>query len=152
PAEDRHFFEHHGIDPAGTVRALWDDLRGEPLQGGSTITQQLVKNSYLSPDRSLLRKAKEAILSVKLEQQFDKRDILERYLNTVYFGRGTYGIEAAARVYFATTAAQLNVNQAALLVGLLRSPETADPTTAPQAAVDRRNHVLDAMVEAGKLS
>src|SRR5438874_1870413 len=107
-AEDRHFFDHRGIDPGGIVRALWHDVRGDALQGGSTITQQLVKNSYLTNDRSLSRKTKEAVLALKIEQTHDKRDILERYLNTVYFGRGAYGIQAAAHVYFNATADQLN--------------------------------------------
>ena len=123
------------------MRALWHDVTGGSLQGGSTITQQLVKNSYLNGDRSLSRKAKEAVLAIKLEQTHDKHDILERYLNIVYFGRGAYGIQAAAHVYFNTTAEQLNANQAAFLVGLLRSPETADPTTEPDAARQRRDHV-----------
>ena len=151
-SEDRHFFDHGGIDPGGIVRALWNDLRGNHLQGGSTITQQLVKNSYLSSDRSLWRKAKEAVLSVKLEQTHDKNDILERYLHTVYFGRGAYGIQAAANVYFNTTAAQLDTNQSALLVGLLSSPETADPAKDPAAAQKRRDRVLDALVETRKLT
>ena len=129
------------------MRALWHDVTGGSVQGGSTITQQLVKNSYLTGDRSLSRKAKEAVLAIKLEQTHDKRDILERYLNIVYFGRGAYGIQAASHVYFNTTADQLNANQAAFLVGLLRSPETADPTTHPDTARQRRDHVLDAMVE-----
>ena len=138
-AEDRHFFDHRGVDPGGVVRALWHDVSGGSLQGGSTITQQLVKNSYLNGDRSLTRKAKEAVLAIKLEQTHDKRDILERYLNIVYFGRGAYGIQAAAHVYFNTTADQLNTNQAAFLVGLLRSPETADPTTREDVARQRRD-------------
>ncbi|MEY2461374.1 MAG: penicillin-binding protein [Acidimicrobiaceae bacterium] len=151
-AEDRSFFDHHGIDPGGTVRALWHDVRGDSLQGGSTITQQLVKNSYLNSDRSLWRKAKEGVLAIKLEQTHDKRDILERYLNIVYFGRGAYGIQAAAHVYFNTTAAQLDTNQAALLIGLLRAPEAAEPSTHPAEAKQRRDHVLDAMVANGKLN
>ena len=151
-SEDRHFFDHNGLDLGGIARALWNDVRGHHLQGGSTITQQLVKNSYLSADRSFWRKAKEAVLSIKLEQTHDKRDILERYLNTVYFGRGAYGIEAAAKVYFGTTAAQLDTNQAALLIGLLRSPETADPTKDPATAQSRRDRVLDALVETHKLA
>jgi penicillin-binding protein 1A len=151
-AEDRHFFDHRGVDPGGIVRALWHDATGGSLQGGSTITQQLVKNSYLSGDRSLGRKVKEAVLAIKLEQTIDKHEILERYLNIVYFGRGAYGIQAAAHVYFNTTADQLNTNQAAFLVGLLRSPETADPTTHPDIASQRRNLVLDAMVDNHKLA
>ena len=150
-SEDRHFYDHSGVDVGGIARAMWNDLSGHHLQGGSTITQQLVKNSYLSSDRSLWRKAKEAVLSIKLEQTHDKHDILERYLNTVYFGRGAYGIQAAAGVYFNTTAAQLDVNQSALLVGLLSSPETADPSKDPAAAQRRRDRVLDALVETHKL-
>jgi penicillin-binding protein 1A len=150
-AEDRSFYEHNGLDAGGIVRALWHNLRGDSLQGGSTITQQLVKNSYLTQERSFMRKAKEAVLAIKLEQTHDKRDILERYLNTVYFGRGAYGIQAAARVYFNTTAAQLDTNHAAFLIGLLRSPETADPARNENAAIERRNLVVDAMVENHKL-
>ena len=150
-SEDRHFYEHSGVDVGGIARALWNDVTGHHLQGGSTITQQLVKNSYLSSDRSLWRKAKEAVLSIKLEQTHDKNDILERYLNTVYFGRGAYGIQAAASVYFNTTAAQLDENQSALLIGLLSSPETADPSKDPAAAQRRRDKVLDALVETKKL-
>jgi penicillin-binding protein 1A len=151
-SEDRHFFDHHGLDPGGIVRALWHDVTGGSVQGGSTITQQLVKNSYLSGERSLTRKAKEAVLAIKLEQTHDKRDILERYLNIVYFGRGAYGIQAAAHTYFNTTAGELNANQAAFLIGLLRSPETADPTFKPDAAQQRRDRVLDAMVNNNKLA
>jgi penicillin-binding protein 1A len=151
-SEDRHFFDHHGVDPGGLVRAVWHDVTGGSLQGGSTITQQLVKNSYLNGERSLSRKAKEAVLAIKLEQTHDKHDILERYLNIVYFGRGAYGIQAAAQVYFNTTADQLNANQAAFLVGLLRGPETADPTTKPDAAQQRRDRVIDAMVDNNKLA
>lgn len=151
-AEDRHFFDHHGVDPGGLVRAMWHDVRGDSLQGGSTITQQLVKNSYLNSDRSVGRKAKEAVLAMKLEQTHDKHDILDRYFNVVYFGRGAYGIQAASHVYFNTTADQLNTNQAAFLIGLLRSPETADPSRNPDVAKQRRDHVIDAMVDNHKLS
>ncbi len=150
--EDRRFYEHHGVDPVGTVRALWHDVTGGSLQGGSTLTQQLVKNSYLTSDRSLWRKAKEAVLAIKLEQTHDKNDILDRYLNIVYFGRGAYGVESAAHVYFNTTAAQLSVDQAAFLVGVIRSPTALDPATNPDGARRRRDEVLDAMVSAGKLS
>jgi penicillin-binding protein 1A len=151
-AEDRSFYEHGGIDLIGTARAFIHDVRGGALQGGSTLTQQLVKNSYLTSERSLTRKVKEAILAIKLDRQMSKDDILERYLNTVYFGRGAYGIEAAARVYFNGTARQLTTDQAALLIGLLRAPELADPATKPDQAMRRRNAVLDALVDTGKLS
>ena len=126
-AEDRRFYDHKGIDPFGVARAFVNDVRGRRTQGGSTITQQLVKNSYLTSERTLVRKAKEAILAMKLERKANKDDILERYLNTVYFGRGAYGIEAAARVYFDSTAAQLDVNRAALLIGMLRAPRRPTP-------------------------
>ena len=151
-SEDRRFYEHSGIDPVGLLRAVVNDLRGGATQGGSTITQQLVKNSYLDGDRSLWRKMKEAVLAIKLERRDDKASILERYLNVVYFGRGAYGIEAAARTYFNESAAQLNAPQAALLVGLLRAPESADPATNPAEAKRRRDTVLQDMVENHKLS
>jgi penicillin-binding protein 1A len=151
-AEDRRFYDHTGVDPIGITRALASNVRTSGTEGGSTLTQQLVKNEYLTNERSLWRKAREAVLSVKLERSEDKDRILERYLNTVYFGRGAYGIEAAARAYFDTHAADLDANQAALLVGLLRSPETADPVEHPEEAKNRRASVLGDMVDTGKLS
>jgi penicillin-binding protein 1A len=151
-AEDRHFFRHSGLDPRAMVRALWADVRGHPLQGASTITQQLVKNSYLTSQRSLVRKVKEAVLAMRVEQRYSKRTILERYLNTVYFGRGTYGVEAAAHAYFGVNAQDLSLAQAALLTGLIRSPETADPTRTPGEALARRARVLDALVATNKIS
>jgi len=146
-AEDRRFYDHGGVDPVGISRALFNNVTSSGTQGGSTLTQQLVKNEYLSSERSLVRKAREAVLSVKLERSADKDQILERYLNTVYFGRGAYGIEAAARGYFDTSAAGLNLEQAALLVGLLRSPETADPVEDKEEATARRASVLADMVD-----
>lgn len=150
-AEDRRFFDHDGLDPVGLSRAVWNNLTEDSVQGGSTITQQLVKNQYLSDERTVTRKVREAILSVKLEQSSSKEEILERYLNTVYFGRGAYGIEAAARTYYDTSAADLAPDQAALLVGILRSPEALDPGEEPDAARERRDSVLDAMAELGTL-
>ena len=147
-AEDRHFYQHGGIDPIGTARALLNDLRGRHLQGGSTITQQLVKNTYLTSERSLTRKFREAILAVKVEHQIDKREILQRYLNTIYFGRGAYGVEKAAELYFGIPASKLDLEQATLLAGLIRAPEAADPATNPAGARQRRALVLDAMVRA----
>ncbi len=151
-AEDRRFYAHDGVDPVGLARALWHNVRSRGTQGGSTLTQQLVKNEFLSNERTLWRKAREAVLSVKLERSEDKDRILERYLNTVYFGRGAYGIEAAARGYFDTTAKDLTLEQAALLVGLLRSPETADPVEDPGEAQARRAIVLQDLVETEKLT
>jgi penicillin-binding protein 1A len=143
--EDRHFYEHSGIDPIGITRALLNDVRRKNVQGGSTITQQLVKNTYLTSERSLTRKAKEAILAVKVERSFGKREILERYLNTIYFGRGAYGIEKAAQNYFGKSASDLQLPEAALLAGLIRAPESADPKTSPEAARNRRAIVLNAL-------
>jgi penicillin-binding protein 1A len=150
-AEDQRFYEHGGLDPSGLLRAVANNVRGGDTQGASTITQQLVKNSYLSSERTITRKVREAVLAFKLERREDKDEILERYLNTVYFGRGALGIEAAARMYFGTGADQLEAHQAALLVSMLRAPGSADPTTDPPAAERRRALVIDAMVHAGSL-
>jgi penicillin-binding protein 1A len=151
-AEDRRFYDHDGVDPRGLLRAVRNNVGGGSTQGGSTITQQLVKNSYLTPEKTYTRKIKEAFLAIKLDRRSNKDEILERYLNTVYFGRGTYGIEAASRVYFDTSAKELTTPQAALLIGLLRAPESADPTRDPETATARRNSVLDDLVEVGDLS
>ncbi|HVL93605.1 MAG TPA: PBP1A family penicillin-binding protein, partial [Acidimicrobiales bacterium] len=144
-AEDRQFFDHPGIDPAGIVRATWADIRGKALQGGSTITQQYVKNVYLTRERTLLRKLKEAVLAVKLERHFDKREILERYLNTIYLGRGAYGLQAASRSYFGKDVGELGLREAAYLAGLIRQPEVADAAKDPEAAARRRTRILTAM-------
>jgi penicillin-binding protein 1A len=151
-AEDHDFYSHGGLSPIGFGRALWANVRGKSLQGGSTITQQLVKNTWLTPERSLSRKMKEAILSVKLEREWSKDEILERYLNTVYFGRGAYGVEKAADIWFDTSAKDLTLPEAALLAGLIRAPESADPERDAEAAMRRRQIVLDAMVEIGKIT
>jgi penicillin-binding protein 1A len=151
-AEDRRFYDHTGVDPIGLTRALVRNVTSPGTQGGSTLTQQLVKNEYLTSERSVVRKLREAVLSVKLERTADKDEILERYLNTVYFGRGSYGIEAAARNYFETSAAELSLEQAALLVGLLTSPETADPAEDLEEANGRRSRVLAAMVDNDAIS
>lgn len=152
--EDRTFFEHNGIDPLGIGRALYRDLAGdsESQQGGSTITQQYVKTEFLSSERTLERKIKEAVMAVKLEQELDKREILTRYLNEVYFGRGAYGIEAASRAYFGVGVQDLQLYQAAYLAGLIRSPETADAARDPEEATRRRNVSLNAMVDEGYIT
>ena len=151
-AEDRNFYSHGGVDPRGIFRALWQNVRSDTTQGGSTITQQLVKLVYTDGERSYGRKVREAILAMKLDRTADKDEILERYLNTVYFGRNAYGIEAAARAYFGISAAELTLPQSALLAGLIRSPETADPVEHPEEANRRRTTVLDAMVETGDIT
>ena len=150
--EDRDFFEHPGVDAGAIVRATVADLRGRPLQGGSTITQQYVKNTYVGDERTLVRKLKEAVLSVKLERKLEKPEILERYLNTVYFGRGAYGVQAAAKAYFNTSVDQLDVRQSAYLAGLIRAPEAADATHDPAEADRRRDLVLRAMRDGGVIT
>lgn len=151
-AEDRHFYDHPGVDPQGLARAAWNDVRaGAVEEGGSTITQQYVKNVYLSGRRSFTRKLEEVVLALRVERELTKDQILERYLNTVYFGRGAYGIEAAARVWFGKDVGALRLPEAAYLAGLLRSPSTADASADPAAATARRQSVLDAMVDAGWL-
>ena len=151
-AEDRRFYQHSAIDPIGMARALWNDVRNGRTQGGSTITQQLVKVEYLSSERTITRKLREAVLALKLERTRSKDEILERYLNAVYFGRNAYGIEAAARVYFGVPAADLNLPQAALLAGLIRAPESAEPAEDPEEATRRRHTVLAGMVETGAIT
>ena len=151
-AEDRRFYSHGGVDPIGLGRAVWQNLRSDRTQGGSTITQQLVKLLYTDGERSFARKAQEAVLATKLERTADKDEILERYLNIVYFGRGAYGIEAAARAYFGVAAADLQTGQAALLAGLIRSPETAEPDEDPTEATRRRRTVLDGLVATGAIT
>jgi penicillin-binding protein 1A len=152
--EDRKFYEHHGVDVAGTFRALFKNVdAGGISQGGSTITQQLVKNIFsVNRKRDLTTKAREAWLAVELEKQISKSQILEDYLNLVYFGNGAYGVQAAVERYFpGTTLARLSLAQAALLAGLIQSPEALNPIKHPGAAARRRSEVLDAMV-ANKMS
>ena len=152
-AEDRQFFSHSGIDPLGIARAVYRDLKGDGVQqGGSTITQQYAKNAFLSSERTITRKLKEAVLAVKLERELPKEEILERYLNTVYFGRGAYGAEAAARAYFGISIRNVNLPQAAYLAGLVRAPESADATSEPERATFRRDSVLAGMVATGAIT
>jgi penicillin-binding protein 1A len=151
--EDRNFFAHGGVDPVGVLRATWADLRGRPLQGGSTLTQQYVKQTFLdAKERTIVRKLREASLAIKVERRFDKAEILERYLNTVYFGRGAYGVQAAAQAYFDKDVTELGVGESAYLAGLIRSPETADPSRNLAAAVVRRDRTLDGMRRTGKIT
>jgi penicillin-binding protein 1A len=147
-AEDRTYFEHSGIDPVGIARALYEDVTSSgSTQGGSTITQQYVKTVFLSRERTLTRKLKEAALALKLERKYSKTEILERYLNVIYFGRGAYGVEAASHAYFDKPSRELTLDEAALLAGLIRAPLTADPTSNPTEAMRRRRSVLTAMAE-----
>jgi penicillin-binding protein 1A len=150
--EDRSFYEHGGVDPVGLVRATLNDIRGGHLQGGSTITQQYVKNTYVGRERTVWRKLKEAVLAVKLERELTKDELLERYLNTVYFGRGAYGVQAASQAYFGKDVNEIGLREAAYLAGLIRAPEAADVTKDPLTATNRRNRTLQAMVETRRIS
>ncbi len=148
--EDRDYYEHGGVDPVGIGRALYNDIRGRGVQqGGSTITQQYVKNVYLTSERSVVRKVKEAVLAVKLERELDKDEILERYLNTIYFGRGAYGVAAASRAYYDEDVRDIGLQEASYLAGLIRSPGGADALQHPEEAARRRTTVLTAMAEEG---
>ncbi|MDQ3994612.1 MAG: PBP1A family penicillin-binding protein [Actinomycetota bacterium] len=146
--EDRRFWEHRGVDIRGIGRAVWADIREKELvQGGSTITQQFVKNTLTKSDRTISRKLKEAALAWQLERRWSKDRILTAYLNTVYFGNGAYGVERAARVYFDKHAKDLTLPDAALLAGIPANPAAYDPVTRPRAARERRMTVLDLMLE-----
>jgi len=147
--EDRTFYQHGGLNLLRTGQAGLDDLLHLRFnQGGSTITQQLVKNIYLSGDRSILRKVDEAILAVEIEHQYSKAQILEAYLNRVYYGNRSYGVEAAAQTYFGKPASQLSLAEASFLAGLPQAPTELDPYTNPNGAKARQRVVLDAMVRA----
>jgi penicillin-binding protein 1A len=151
--EDRRFYHHIGVDPVGLMRATFRNVEaGGVVQGGSTITQQLAKNLFLKPDRTIARKLEEVIYALWLEQRFTKDEILELYLNRVYFGGGTYGVEAAARRYFGKSARTVTLPQAALLAGLLKAPSRYAPTRNVELATARIDVVLDNMVEAGFLT
>ncbi|NPB06950.1 MAG: PBP1A family penicillin-binding protein [Aquificae bacterium] len=148
--EDKNFWKHFGVDPWAVVRAFWANYKaGRIVQGGSTITQQLAKNLFLSPERTLERKIKEAILAVKIERTFPKEKILELYLNQIYLGSGAYGVEAAAQVYFGKHVWELTLEEAALLAGLPKAPARFNPFYNPEKALKRRNYVLKRMLEEG---
>ena len=150
--EDQRFYEHHGFDLVRIASAALVNLRhGRAVQGGSTITQQLARQSFLSPEKTMRRKVQELFVAARIERQFSKPRILELYLNKVYFGDGLYGAEAAARGYFGKHASELSIPEAALLAGLVKSPSTYAPTVNRQRAVARRNLVLQAMLETGAI-
>ncbi|MGZ9114608.1 MAG: transglycosylase domain-containing protein, partial [Brevundimonas sp.] len=133
--EDRRFYHHPGFDPVGMTRAMAANMRaGRVVQGGSTLTQQLAKNLFLSPDQNIKRKVQELMLAVWLEMKFSKDEILALYLNRVYFGAGAYGIEAASQRYFDKSAKQLTVGEAALLAGLLKAPSRYSPVSESERA------------------
>src|SRR5882762_9119964 len=150
--EDARFYSHYGVDPMGIARAVYQNFRrGRIVEGGSTITQQLAKVLFLTPDKSLERKLKEAVLAVELERRYSKDRILEMYMNQIYFGNGAYGVEAASRTYFGKSVNEISVKDAALLAGLPRAPSTYSPFDHPEAAKRRREVVLRRLVEYGAL-
>jgi penicillin-binding protein 1A len=150
--EDARFHSHHGVDPMGIARAIYQNFRrGRIVEGGSTITQQLAKVLFLTPDRSLERKLKEALLAFMLERRYSKDRILELYLNQIYFGHGAFGVEAAAQTFFGKSVSQLTLAESALLAGLPKAPATYSPFDHPDAAKRRRTTVLARMVETGIL-
>jgi penicillin-binding protein 1A len=151
--EDERFWEHRGVDLKAQLRALVRNVdSGEVIQGASTITQQWVKNAFLSPEQTAGRKAKEIVTALQVEKKYKKEKILENYLNTIYFGNGQYGVQAAARYYFNTDADQLTLAQAAMIAGLPKAPEQLNPYTQPDDTRTRRDEVLDAMLKQGYIT
>ena len=151
--EDRRFYSHLGIDPVGISRAIFRDVTGRGgMEGGSTITQQLAKNLFLTQERTLSRKIQEAILALWLERKYSKDQILELYLNRVYFGSGAFGVEAAARRYFGKSARQVTLSEAAVLAGLMKSPSRLAPNHNLEAANARAAQVITAMAEQGHIT
>ena len=148
--EDARFYEHHGVDYVGVARAMIENLRaGSVVQGGSTITEQYVKNAYVGDERTYTRKIREAVLAWQLEDKWSKDKILTEYLNTVYYGAGAYGVEAAARTYFHKHASGLSLKEAAMLAAMPKFPSAYSPTTDKDMAIKQRNKVLQLMADQG---
>src|SRR5438067_13452545 len=150
--EDKRFYSHGGVDPQGTLRAMWADIRGKAIQGGSTITQQYVKNAYTGRKRSVARKVREAILASQLDRQAPKDEILYRYLSTIYLGGGAYGVGAAGLTYFRKPINQPTPGEPALLAGVIRAPSYYDPRLNPDGAESRRELVLQAMLDQKRIT
>ena len=151
--EDERFYEHHGIDYLGVVRAMVENVRaGGVVQGGSTITEQYVKNAYVGSERTYKRKIDEAVLAWQLEDKWTKDKILTAYLNTVYYGAGAYGVEAAARTYFHKHASELSLKEAAMLAALPKFPSAYSPTTDKKMAMQQRDKVLQLMANQGYIT
>ncbi|WP_196594340.1 transglycosylase domain-containing protein [Pectinatus sottacetonis] len=146
--EDARFYEHFGIDPRGILRALWANITNHEIaEGGSTITQQLAKNAYLTQDRTIKRKIQEVFLALQLEHKYTKQEILEKYLNQIYFGQGAYGVQAAAQTYFGKDVSKLDLSECAMLAGIPRSPNYYSPLDNPKAAKQRKTVVLEEMLK-----
>ncbi|MGH9392190.1 MAG: transglycosylase domain-containing protein, partial [Vicinamibacteria bacterium] len=151
--EDSSYYRHNGIDLRGIARAAWHDLTTLSLeQGASTLTQQLARGLFLTPDKTARRKLQEMLLAIEIERNYTKQEILRLYCNQVYIGHGFYGIEAASRNYFGKPARELDLPQAALLAGIIQRPEGLSPLRNPDRALRRRNHVLTRMAEEGYLT
>jgi penicillin-binding protein 1A len=151
--EDERFYEHHGVDYLGVVRAMIENLRaGSVVQGGSTITEQYVKNAYVGDEKTYKRKIREAVLAWQLEDQWDKDKILTAYLNTVYYGAGAYGVEAAARTYFHKHVSAVSTKEAAMLAAMPKFPSAYSPTTDKKMATAQRNKVLQLMADQGYIT
>lgn len=151
--EDSRFYNHFGIDPIGILRAAYVNItQGAIVEGGSTITQQLAKNLFLTQEQTFTRKIKEVILAIIIEQKFSKQEILQAYLNQVYFGEGAYGVEAASQLYFGKRASELTISESAMLAGLPRGPNIYSPYVDPEAAMNRRSVVLASMVKEGYIT
>jgi peptidoglycan glycosyltransferase len=150
-AEDRTFYSNSDFDVTGIMRAVWNQLRGD-AGGGSTITQQFVEKAMVGDEQTLWRKYKEVVLAVKISQERSKDEILADYLNTIYFGRGAYGIQSAAQAYFGKDVQELEPTEGALLAGLIQSPPRWDPAANPERAVERWDFVLDGMLAQGWLT
>ena len=151
--EDVRFYDHHGVDPKGIVRAVFANLTNKGVsEGGSTITQQLAKNAYLTQDRTLKRKIQEVFLALQLERKYTKDEILELYLNQIYFGQGAYGVQAAAKTYFGKNVEDLDLNECAMLAGIPKSPNYFSPLNNLQAAQERKGVVLEQMAKYGYIS
>ncbi|MBP2650949.1 MAG: penicillin-binding protein, family [Firmicutes bacterium] len=152
-AEDARFYQHMGIDPRGILRAVWSNLtNAEVAEGGSTITQQLAKNALLTQERTLKRKIQEAVLALQIEQKYTKAEILEMYLNQIYFGQGAYGVQSAADIYFGKNVEDLNLAECAMLAGIPKSPNYYSPKSNLKAAKERQVIVLDQMVKYGYIT
>ncbi|WP_250739228.1 transglycosylase domain-containing protein, partial [Actinomyces sp. 186855] len=151
-SEDRTFWTNSGVDPKGIIRALWNNLRGGATQGASTLTQQYIKNYYVDTTSSYAGKFQQAIMAIKIDRELPKEQILGSYLNTVYFGRGAYGIEAASQAFYGHPASELTVAESALLAGILPAPSAWDPAIDPEQAAARFERVLDLMLEDGHIT
>lgn len=147
-AEDVRFYQHSGIDPRGILRAIWSNITNRGIaEGGSTITQQLARNALLSQDQTIKRKIQEAFLSLQIERQYSKQEILEMYMNQIYFGQGAYGVQTAAQIYFGKNVEDLNLAECAMIAGIPKSPNYYSPSSNLKAAKERQSVVLDQLVK-----